>query len=707
MNVRQEVLSVFQCMMCCLLLLILGADCQGVADAGAGLVGAWDFSQSDGIKVIDQSGNGLDGKVLGGTLAGTPRSLACDGFTTEVEIDEKGVVPISNAMTVVAWVRPAAVKKRTIIGKPHPDPTFATPMPGLFFSDRGRLAFAAWQAKGKAKGIYEGTTEIGRDAWVMVAATFGNTNVSLYVNGQKDGQFPSFSAMNYGKGSLYIGRAKAGSAMFKGLIAEVRLYRRELRGEEITAYYSETRATYPQEKAASQSAGRTVTVAVKNNPTTPWVDYATRTLDLLDGFKPAGETKLDQYGGWTGHSEKATGFFYPKKIGPRWWLVDPDGNLFLHVGVVAVGTGSSKTVKANFTKTFSSKENWAEVTTALLHDNGFNGTGAWSDTQPLRGASKPVAYTVIKNFAAEFAKSKGLARASVGHSGFLNDSIPIFNGDFPAFCEKSAQSLSDTKNDPWLLGHFSDNELLPPVLDNYLKFDPNDPVQAPNYQAAVAWLSARKGKASVTAKDISTQDRAEFMGYVFETYFRIASEAIRHADPNHLYLGSRLHSREKENPYVLKAAGKYCDVIAINYYRVWGPDLDEMRDWTEWSGKPVIITEWYAKGDDVGFPNTTGAGWIVKTQRDRGLYYQHYVLGCIEAGNCVGWHWFKYLDNDINDLKADPSNRDSNKGVVRVDYTPYTEVMDLMRQVNRDVYPLAGFFDVKTGREVNTKTQRY
>ena len=26
---------------------------------------------------------------------------------------------------------------------------------------------------------------------------------------------------------------------------------------------------------------------------------------------------------------------------------------------------------------------------------------------------------------------------------------------------------------------------------------------------------------------------------------------------------------------------------------------------------------------------------------------------------------------------------------------------------NREVYPLTGFFDVKTGREINTKTQRY
>ena len=72
---------------------------------------------------------------------------------------------------IVAWVRPAAVKKRAIFGNPHTDPTFTTPMPGLFLSDRGHLSFAAWQSKGKAKGLYEGRSVIGCDAWVMVGAT--------------------------------------------------------------------------------------------------------------------------------------------------------------------------------------------------------------------------------------------------------------------------------------------------------------------------------------------------------------------------------------------------------------------------------------------------------------------------------------------------------------------------------------------------------
>ncbi|MDP3209629.1 MAG: hypothetical protein Q8M65_10805, partial [Rhodoglobus sp.] len=85
-----------------------------------------------------------------------------------------------------------------------------------------------------------------------------------------------------------------------------------------------------------------------------------------------------------------------------------------------------------------------------------------------------------------------------------------------------------------------------------------------------------------------------------------------------------------------------------------------------------LITEWYAKGMDSGMANTSGAGWTVKTQADRGRFYENFTLGLLEARGCVGWHWFKYGDNDPTDTKADPSNTDSNKGIVTNRYAPST-----------------------------------
>ncbi len=79
--------------------------------------------------------------------------------------------------------------------------------------------------------------------------------------------------------------------------------------------------------------------------------------------------------------------------------------------------------------------------------------------------------------------------------------------------------------------------------------------------------------------------------------------------------------------------------------------------------------------------NKGGAGWLVRTQVDRGLFYQNFTLGLLGSPVCVGWYWFKYSDNDPADRMADRSNRDSNKGIVSNRYHEYPELLDAMREL--------------------------
>lgn len=71
--------------------------------------------------------------------------------------------------------------------------------------------------------------------------------------------------------------------------------------------------------------------------------------------------------------------------------------------------------------------------------------------------------------------------------------------------------------------------------------------------------------------------------------FRDGRGAQKKADPNHLYLGSRLHGRGI-NEATITAAGA-CDVISINYYHRWEPEVDRMKAWEKWSGRPFFVSE--------------------------------------------------------------------------------------------------------------------
>jgi hypothetical protein len=433
-----------------------------------------------------------------------------------------------------------------------------------------------------------------------------------------------------------------------------------------------------------------IIVRSQRKPDQPWIEYQTRTLDdLALAQLDVSPVALGRYGGRLDRQVDATGFFRAMAIDGRWWLVDPDGYLYLHQAVVAVAPGKSETPRAAQRERFGTPENWATYTTQMLQAHGFNGTGAWSDVDLISNAPTKLAYTTTLNMLSGFGRSKGLVRQLPGHVGYPGDCLPVFHPEFPAFCDKLAQTqVSATANDPWLLGHFSDNEMPLPVLEKFLALSPDDPDTGAGHHAAQTWLAQRRGP-DASADEITDQDRDAWVEYVIGRYLEITTGAIRKYDPNHLCLGPRFHGRDKTSPGTWRAAGKYLDVIAINYYNAWGPELKVLEQWHRWSGKPCMITEWYVKGADAGHENWSGAGWIVPTQRDRGAFYQHYVLGLIESGSCVGWHWFKYMDNDPADLSTDPSNRDSNKGIVDIRYKEYTPLLEAMKALNERAYALA------------------
>ena len=383
---------------------------------------------------------------------------------------------------------------------------------------------------------------------------------------------------------------------------------------------------------------------------------------LVNTSLPSG---FSQYGGNLSVISEPTGFFRIEKINDEWFIIDPAGHGFLTIGVNSVSKGGGRVLPDE------------------LWEIACNTLACWSDETINTGVTKKMPYTPRWNFMLTF-KNTTQRRKDLYAAGI----IPVFDPEFSTFCDSHVSQIAGLQNDPFLLGHFSDNEL--PIYDNstygnlldrFLQIsDKNDP----NYLAANAWMVSRKGQGYV----IDAADREEFHGHVAGTYYMNVNAALKKYDPNHLYLGSRLHGAAKYKPSIFREAGKFVDIISINCYSVWTPSVANMDMWAGESGKPFIVTEFYAKSQDSGLDNLSGAGWLVKTQTDRSRFFQNFTLALLEHPGCVGYHYFRYTDKD-----------GINCGLQDYYYQWWEPARNAFADIGRNVYELRNFLMYGWGGE--------
>ena len=451
------------------------------------------------------------------------------------------------------------------------------------------------------------------------------------------------------------------------------------------------------------SAGKT------NGYETQYTARPTRVLSTLKGYDPAtaaGESaKYDVYGGLIDETlkQEATGFFYTKKIGDRWWTIDPLGYPFYRTACVLISPGSSTKQQNAVKAVHGNNATWAEFTTDRLQTLGFNSTGGWSSIANLSAVKDPLAQTQILYVLSDYIKKADLNLVSAGSTEMVGNMLPVFD---PAFVESANASVKskvaqyNTKD--YVYGWMSDNELPDELsmLDSCLNFDPADSRLIYSYATAWTFMYLKTGKSDVSINDVTDELRREFRAMVYDRYFEVTTNALERYAPYHQYMGCRFLAGCYKDEYVQRVAGHYCDVISLNYYGAWEGNPELMANMEKWSGKPFIITEWYAKGMDVWeadnrMTNQSGAGFTVRTQDDRGKFYQNYALMLMECKGCVGFDWFQYWDNDPDNLNADASNRNANKGIYSNSYTEYTVLTDYMNELNNQKYTLVKFFDAR------------
>ncbi|MEM2930645.1 MAG: beta-galactosidase [Thermoproteota archaeon] len=150
---------------------------------------------------------------------------------------------------------------------------------------------------------------------------------------------------------------------------------------------------------------------------------------------------------------EARGFFHVEKIDSVWWIIDPEGKVFISKGVNHISfegdyspsLGYIPYHKAVFKK-YGDAESWAKAAVERLCSYGFNTIGAWSSKELYR---LKIPYTIILDIAAR-AGSKWLSGRVVDY--FSKEFEEVANG----IAEKTCAPKRD---DPYLLGYFTDNEL--------------------------------------------------------------------------------------------------------------------------------------------------------------------------------------------------------------------------------------------------------
>lgn len=383
-----------------------------------------------------------------------------------------------------------------------------------------------------------------------------------------------------------------------------------------------------------------------------------------------------------GPTIEATGFFRICRDGDVWWMADPLGRRFLALGVdhatysgfPSAVDGVCRYEKANDVK-FGSREAWAADTVGRLRDWGFTMLGSGCDPDlRYRGLPHMAGMPLGLLF-----KDNGDPDRLIGRK------LPnVYSPDFGPFCrERARQIAAGTRDDPWVVGYFLDNELCwyvkggSPVGTGIYEGVLDLPDGHTAKKALAAFLSKR---GHALGEDVPKAVREEFCRETAEIYFRTITGAIRAADPNHLVFSCRFEGFEGGDPYVWEIGGRYCDVMTLNIYP-WAdidrkfvmtrgdsrgrPIKEEFDRYHALCGKPMFVSEWSFVAVDSGVDCLQGAGQRFRTQAERSYAAALFGMTMLGRPYLVGYDYFMWIDTPQGGIGGPHPNSEScNYGLV-------------------------------------------
>jgi len=182
----------------------------------------------------------------------------------------------------------------------------------------------------------------------------------------------------------------------------------------------------------------------------------------------------------------------------------------------------------------------------------------------------------------------------------------------------------------------------------------------------------------------SFEDMQAFNELFLEAYYKAIVDTFRKYDRNHMLIGNRWQPGTANSEVLCRVAGKYMDIISINYYTS-GIDAAFIRRLYEWTGKkPQMWSEFYFTAEK---ESNAGAGNDVVSQKERGEAYRYYVEGAAALGFVVGIEWFTMIDQAVTGRFFEKQNGErANTGIFNVADRPYKNCITEMMKTNYGIY---------------------
>jgi len=399
-----------------------------------------------------------------------------------------------------------------------------------------------------------------------------------------------------------------------------------------------------------------------------------------------------KFGGYKQKQSKVTGFFHTEKVDGRWWFVDPEGYVFLSVGVDCVNAGNGGNVRDIDKRAGMFKKLPPDQQTRRSDNSAsfglWNQYRRYGDDFPLRSKELVIkrmdkwGLNTIGNWSSQDImnmnrKAFMIPLQNIGIEHDLMGLSDVYSPSFESTIDSTLRIVATTyKNNPWLIGYFIGNE--PSWLGQEARLC--DLILQGKDRAIKQTL-----KKYLNEHGDSPQNRKAFIFSTFRTFLTTTNKTLKKYDPNHLNLGIRFGSIADLDAEILKICSEVFDVLSFNCYDLY-PDPKMMDRAMAITNLPMIIGEYHFGTVDRGMAQSL---WQVNSQKERGVAYRYYTEKAYSHPGLIGTAYFQWCDQDLLG-RSDGENY--NCGLVDVTDRPYNEqVKAMMKTAER-------LFDIHAGK---------